>query len=538
MRSKQVRVHFLCNFFAYFTISTWGFLPSIFANDLSDLEAKAKKILDTNEPTFINTISGVFSSFDPLDADYSKNIRVMRLLYSTPVEKDENGKLSSSILDRFEYDETLKTLTFQLKSDLKFSDGTSISLDDLKMSILRMLHERPTFDPLKYIEGIDKWQEQGKKLDNLPSGLSLNEKNRTLTIKLSKHVNHPFERFTMEIFSVIPKKCIDIKSARMTCTSPPFSGDYILEANDPPFFKFRKRSSKKNIPEKLNIVFMSPVRIIKYLDNFKSNHVILANEIDIPPDHRFFIKNKFRDNSIPEVRFFALVLNKRTETFKDKRVRQYFAKEYRATLKNLFGREDGSIFTQISPGYIPLADLYGTIENFTEKEEQEIKNHLKKHPPKWMKNSFANHDPFQIYLKETLKRMGIRESSILPEKDRTKEMELWKKGAFDIRPTHSGLDTNDPTLDLKMLFTKNMHYFLIDLQDDFQLQKMLGSINHTQVKKMDIDLLKKINQYLFEDSVFSIVANYSMGQYTLKESNLKFTNVYKTNASHYFINTP
>ncbi|MFK7824418.1 MAG: ABC transporter substrate-binding protein [Oligoflexales bacterium] len=507
-------------------------------SNLSDLESKAKLILDKNEPTLINTVSGVFGSFDPLDADYTKNIRVMRLLYSTPVEKDENGKLSSSILDRFEYNEVLKTLTFQLKSGLNFSDGSSITLDDLKLSILRMLHERPTFDPLKYIEGIDKWQAHGKKLDTLPSGLSLNEKTRTLTIKLSQHVNHPFERFTMEIFSVIPKKCIDTKSAKMICATPPFSGDYTLEENDSPFLKFRKRSSNKNIPDRLNIVFMSPVRVIKYLENFRSNHVILSNEIDIPPEHRFFIKSKFRDNSIPEVRFFALVLNKRTKTFENKRVRQYFAKEYRSTLNKLFGREDGSIFTQISPGYISLGDLYDKAGNFSKKEEQEIRNHLKTHPPKWMKNSFANHDPFQIYLKETLKRLGISESPILPEKDRKKEMELWKKGEFDIRPTHSGLDTNDPTLDLKMLFTKNMHYFLIDLQDDIHLQQMLGSINHTQVKKMDINLLKKINQYLFEESVFSIVANYSIGQYTLKDSKLKFTNVYKTNSAHYFINTP
>lgn len=507
-------------------------------SNLSELEAKAKSILDKNEPTLINTVSGVFGSFDPLDADYTKNIRVMRLLYSTPVEKDENGKLSSSILDRFEYNQSSKTLNFQLKPGLKFSDGTSITLDDLKLSILRMIHERPTFDPLKYIEGIDKWLMQGKKLDTLPSGLTINHKDRTLTVKLSQHVNHPFERFTMEIFSVIPKKCIDIKTAKMNCATPPFSGDYTLEANESPFFKFRKRSSKKNLPDILNIVFMSPVRVIKYLENFKSNHVILANEIDIPPDHRFFIKSKFRDNSIPEVRFFALVLNKRTKTFESKRVRQFFAKEYRSTLKQLFGREDGSIFTQISPGYISLEDLYDKSGKFTKQEEQEIRNHLKAYPPKWMRNSFANHDPFQIYLKETLKRLGINESPILPEKDRNKEMDLWKKGDFDIRPTHSGLDTNDPTLDLKMLFTKNMHYFLIDLQDDIRLQEMLGSINHTQVKKMDIDLLKRINRYLFEESVFSIVANYSIGQYTLKDSKLKFTNVYKTNSAHYFMNNP
>lgn len=492
------------------------------------------RILSLNDPTVVLTHKFNGKPFDPLYASITSNIRTMRLLYDTPVRYDENGRLISNVLTKFSFDNRNNEISFTLKPGLKYSDNSNISIQDIAMAVKRMLLFRPQYPTLNKIKGLDKWLKTKYPLTHLPEGMTI--KGNTLVISFTQKTNQPFQWFAYEIFAIIPEKCIDKFSSSLLCDIPPFSGEYELVESEPEFMSFKKRVKNTKIPEKIRFLSISTVKLIKYLDKFKENHVVIAEDIYIPPTHRSILKMKFRQNAIPETRTMALMFNKKFVPFDDKRTRQFFAKEYRKTLDEHFGQADGSIFTRIMPGYIPIQTLNMKVKYFTQKEEREIINKLRKYPPlSLVKMGGVDHDPFHFYLKATLKRLKIFSDHLVHVDNMKEENSSWKIGKQKLRPVYASLSSLDPTDDLRMLFSKNMYYFLKSLADDQVLQDGLKKIRHSSFQELDLNNLKAINSHLYEDSVFSVVLNYSVSQFTLIDSPLKFVNDWTSNTSHYFV---
>ena len=519
-----------------FTLLLFLFPHLLFAREsFEDQERSIKKVLSLNEPTIILTNELAGKSFDPLDASLTKNIRTMRLLYETPIRLDKNGFMVSNILNKFSFNPEKNQITFTLKAGLEYSDNTSISVFDLSLAIKSMLLARPDHPALNQIAGLAEWLKLPHPLEHMPSGFSV--VNNTLTIRYTEKIPQVLNWFSNEIFSVIPERCVEKKTSHLTCKIPPFSGEYELTQNEIPFVSFKQRIQKPEKPEKIRFVYVSPVRIIKFLDFYRGNHVITADDIYIPPDHRNILKNRFKQNAVPESRFMVIILNTHVPPFNNIRVRQYFAKEYRKTLEQLFGCSDGSIFTRMMPGYIPLEVLGTRVPDFSIEEENEIISILRKNPPLWLARAIdGDHDPFQFYLSHTLKRLGIKQKPPVAQKNDEREyLNSWESGRHNISRVYSGLGGPDPTNDLKMLFAKNMYYFMDDLYKDEVLQDLINKINHNSVEEIDQLHLKKINAYLFEQAIFSTVINYTQVQCTLKSSTLKIVSDYTTDVSHYFM---
>lgn len=499
-------------------------------------EHAIEQLLSLNEPTIIltNELSG--NSFDPLDASLSKNMRTMRLLYETPIRFDKNGFMVSNVLTKFSFNPKEKQITFTIKEKFKYSDGTVVTVWDLALAVKRMLLARPEHPAVHHIEGLKEWLNLKHPLKHMPSGFSI--VNNTLNIRYTENEPQQLKWFANEIFSIIPEGCVDKNTSNLLCKIPPFSGEYELVQNEIPFLSFKQRYPRQDKPGKIRFVHISPVRIIKFLDFYRGNHVITADDIYIPPDHRNILKNRFKQNSVPESRFMGIILNTHVPPFNNLRVRQYFAKEYRKTLKQLFGYSDGSIFTRMMPGYVPLEVLETQIPEFSIEEEHDIIVVLRKNPPLWLARAIdGDHDPFQFYLSHTLKRLGIKQKPPIERIKSAKEyLESWKSGKHNINRVYTGLGGPDPTNDLKMLFAKNMYYFMDDLYKDKALQDLMNKINHTSVEEIDQQHLKKINAHLFEQAIFSTVINYTLVQYTLKTSSLKIVSDYTSDVSHYFMN--
>ena len=517
-----------------FLIFTWSF-QTIARDSIEDQERNIKKVLSLNEPTIILTNELLGNSFDPLEASLAKNIRTMRLLYETPMRFDKNGFMISNILSKFSFSPAKNNITFTLKDGLKYSDDTTISIFDLSLAVKRMLLARPDHPALNQIAGVAEWLKLAHPLEHMPSGISV--VNNTLNIRYTERVPQLLNWFANEIFSIIPERCVDKKTSNLICKIPPFSGEYELTQNEIPFVSFKQRVNKQEKPEKIRFVHISPVRIIKFLDFYRGNHVITADDIYIPPDHRNILTNRFKQNSVPESRFMVIILNTHVPPFNNIRVRQYFAKEYRKTLEQLFGCSDGSIFTRMMPGYVPLEVLGTRIADFSVEEENEIIGILRKNPPLWLARAMdGDHDPFQFYLSHTLKRLGIKQKPPIERiKGAKAYLQSWERGNHNINRVYTGLGAPDPTNDLKMLFAKNMYFFMDDLYKDEVLQDLINKVNHKSVEEIDQQHLKKINTYLFEQAIFSTVINYTLVQYTLKSSTLKIVSDYTTDVSHYFM---
>ena len=104
-------------------------------------------ITETDQPT----------SLDPLDADQTQNLPVARMIYATPLEIDASDAISSLVLEKFSYDKLTKTIHWKVKKDLKYSDGESMTVEDVAFSVLRMTYARPKFPVIDSIEGVSEW---------------------------------------------------------------------------------------------------------------------------------------------------------------------------------------------------------------------------------------------------------------------------------------------------------------------------------------------------------------------------------------------
>ena len=154
-----------------------------------------------NMKEYIITETDKHTSLDPLDADLTHNLPVARMIYATPLEIDASDSITSLVLESFNYDRTSKTITWVVKKGLKFSDGTSMTADDVAFSVTRMLHARPKFPVIENIDGVSEWLKGSAPLSAEPSGIKID--GQKITIKLTKDSPHPLFRFCLR-FTMLP----------------------------------------------------------------------------------------------------------------------------------------------------------------------------------------------------------------------------------------------------------------------------------------------------------------------------------------------
>ena len=76
--------------------------------------------------------------FDPNGAFADASRIPMAMIYETLTERDDAGKIVGSLAEKWDVSPDAKTYTFTLRPNLKFSDGSPITADDVKFSFDRM----------------------------------------------------------------------------------------------------------------------------------------------------------------------------------------------------------------------------------------------------------------------------------------------------------------------------------------------------------------------------------------------------------------
>ncbi len=165
-------------------------------------------------------------SFDPLDADHTNNISTARMIYLTPLEVSDNDKLSSHILASFQYDEAANDATWIVKDGLLYSDNSPVTTEDVAFAVARMAYTRPGFPVIKYIKGLQEWIKSENPLQSYPEGIKVD--GNKIEIEFNQAMSEPFYRFCLEIFSIIPKRCVDLKTNKIICDKIPTNGQYSI----------------------------------------------------------------------------------------------------------------------------------------------------------------------------------------------------------------------------------------------------------------------------------------------------------------------
>ncbi len=454
-------------------------------------------------PTYLITETPVFSSLDPLDADITSNLPVQRMLYSSILEVSPTDDYSSFLLESFTFKELDKKLLLKLKPNLRFSDGSPVTSKDVSYSILRMLKARPEYPVLSRIKGKKDWDGN---LDNPPKGIKIGD--LIVEITFDEMSFNPLSRFCMEIFSVIPSKCVDAISSNIICKDIPSSGPYVISKktknsvtfNSNPFFK---NEENRNLPPVIEFKYLG---IQEVLGNFKLNKVdvIAANEVFLDRDEIKALEKNYSLVKKPKVRFKAIELYTKG-VFSDLNCRRVFVQAFRNQVKKSGYDVENSIFTKIMRGY----QSFGMFKNTNCKLDQ---------PIRW---GFIEDYRFDEF-KDIMNALRNEDNGLLIEApvvfdnfDSLKE--AIKLNRIDVMITSSGFWAADPAGDIRMFFTPGMHESINHITSDPELQKLLTELENDQSPENFI----KVNRYLYEDAKFNVYRHAARFYMTNKNVSLK-----------------
>lgn len=473
---------------------------------------------EKNLNEYIITETDLFTSLDPLDADQTQNLPVARMVYATPLEIDASDAITSLVLEKFRYDKKDKTIHWTVKKGLKYSDGQEITVEDVGFSVLRMLLARPQFPVIESIVGKDEWLKSKEPLASLPSGMKIT--GSEITIKLAQDYPHPLFRFCLELFSIIPKKCVDLKTNKISCEILPESGRYSLKSKTGKNLNFKKRLDDSG-PNEITFRYASADTLESILPQISENSIIAGNESMYAAEEL----SSFRKNEsfyyLPAARFAVLQISPVNAPFDDKLCREVFAnhfrKEYEILTKD-YSPAESSIFTKIVNGYLTKNELeLATISKIKKSSIDQCIVRLRKSPIKWGYVENEKNSAFVKAFEQTLKKLQLSGKPDL-FKTRKDQADKFVIGEISVFNAGSGFWANDPVGDLQMLFTPNLHKPLNFITKDESLQKLIKSLVLDQADK---EKYFKVNKYLHDQAMFNVYTHVRRFYFSKAKNKLK-----------------
>ncbi len=461
--------------------------------------------------TFVITDTPMYRSLDPLDADQTVNLLVARMLYATPMEININGELQSSILDSYDYDDEIQTMVWKLKSGLKYSDGSIISSEDVAFSVVRMIYTRPKFPVIEDIAGVQDWLKSKMALTTLPSGIKID--GQSIKIRFSKKQKHPQFRFCLEIFSIIPKNCIDVRTNKLNCAEIPYSGHYKLTEQNKNEVHFEKRSltveQLAKAPDKITFKYMLPTEALESFKNFDDHTILAGNEIRYKVNEMKLISDVLVIKYMPTSRMAAVVLNSEAGAFKDQHCRHYFAQSFRRTYEKIAqGKRkiEYSFVTDLLPGFLNKQNLESsfTIAEFSPEIVTACKEKFSQEPIYWSKPPTGQRTLFVEIMDSVFDEMGIKKTEPIITETQSIEDDLFMQGKVSVINFQTGFWPLDPAGDIQMLMTPNMHEVLNFATRDEKLQTLIRNLKSNLQLNSHSEAFENINRYIYKQSIFNV----------------------------------
>ncbi len=458
-------------------------------------------------PTLVITETGIFTSLDPLDADSSQNLPVARMIYATPLEMMPDNSLGSQVLESFDYDAATKTVRWVVREGNTFSNGTPITAEDIAFSVTRMAFARPKFPLIKLIEGIETWVQEAAPLTTYPSGIKV--EGNVITIRLTKDYPHPLFRFCLELFSIIPKSCVDLSSNKITCEQIPMSGYYTLVEKGDRKVTFARRSGVSQIqgrsyPNEIQFLYRDAMDAFWGLPLESENTVILSSESKVPKEELAKVASHFHIGYTPAAWFTILQLNPRVHPFSDANCRRLFAEAFRKNHAALSGGPvESSVFTKMVAGYKDQAELQNALQPDSEVLGTCRKKMMGAKVPWGFESSTP--DTFSKAIVQTAEGLGIEILGPKKFSSRKDEVENFIAGKSAMMYGRTGFWALDPSGDIQMLFTPNLHKGLQHFWQDEKLQDLLAVV--VKDGKVDKNVFDAINAYLFADAKFNVYSH-------------------------------
>ncbi len=479
-----------------------------------------KNMGNGHEEIFIPTRLEKPTSVDPLDADRHENLPFARMVYATPIEVSPENTLVSQILSSFTFEPEKNLIHWTVRNGLTFSDGTPITVEDVAFSVARMAYTRPNFPVLEAIKGLKSWRDKSKALESLPVGIRVNKK--VIQIELTHHVHNPLFRFTLELFSIIPKKCVNLTSNQIECSNVPTSGNYIVTSLDDQSIDFQLIKSPRNAhgieaPEKIKFKYLTSAMI----SAAPEGAVAMGSEYSLRTNKTSKdTLSKFKLKWAPAANYVAMIISPKVIPFDNWKCRALFADALRTRMIKETGPEgiEPSIFPKIIPGYLPPKEMAFSL---TEKDRNDCLNYMRNNPLPWARLPIEYNYFIDGLIERTAKDLDIPLGQPTVIDDDSEWIRDLNGGKIAFYPFMSGFWALDPVGDIRMLFTPNLHEDLRLVWQEPQLQSLLKELGLTSEGEGVRSKMEEINRYLNSQAVFNPLIHFRNAYLSKKQEALE-----------------
>ena len=457
---------------------------------------------------FVHSETPLPASLDPLDSDNANNLHASQMVHRTLLEIGEGNALTSGVLSSFTYDPNTFQIAFKINPLARFSDGTSISSDDLAITIKRMAAKRPTFPVIRHINGIESWATKINPLAHRLEGLLVDEDG--IRIQLARNVTNPLFRFALPLFGVVKASCVDLETNKLL-ESCPGSGYYQLERKEGMSLHFVVRSEFDDkrpvqMPDRIVLEYLDRPVGPKDLERMnEGSYVVLAQQYLMSPEEaKIQEKMKFSRVEQTNSRFSAFLLSPRGSAFATSNCRRVFAEALRAniTLETESAQREHSLFARILPGFKSREELKDG-HPITKSERAICLKRLEGQSIHWMPGRSNNVESFTKSLEKTVVELKMK-LTVLPFTSPKDQFEGFTSGKTDLLLGGSGFWAFDPVGDVQMLLTKGLHKPLTFISGDTQVQSILQDL---EFLSDPTDRLSQLNQYLYDQALMNVYSH-------------------------------
>ena len=218
------------------------------------------------------------------------------------------------------------------------------------------------------------------------------------------------------------------------------------------------------------------------------------------------LESELKVEYTPAAWFTILQINAKVAPFNEASCRFEFSETFRKNYEKVSGDlSESSVFTKVVAGYQSPADLLKAV---SDKNMSGLRTACRQKMfganIKWGYDK-TTPQTFIDAMMATIKELGIKLDGPTQFKDRKEEVENYISGKSAFKYGRTGFWALDPTGDIQMLFTPNLHKGLQHFWNDEKLQGLLGQI--VVNGKVNTQAVNGINTHLFSDAKFNVYAH-------------------------------
>nr|BBH92871.1 peptide ABC transporter substrate-binding protein [Thermogemmatispora argillosa] len=271
-----------------------------------------------------------FGTLDPALVQLAVDANTVQAIWTGLVEWDHNIQLRDQLAQSHEISADGLTYTFHLRPNLKFSDGTPLTSQDVIYSIDRTLQPATKSQVAYYLNLIKDYDKiTSGKIPTLIGDSLLAPDPNTVVIKISKPAAYFLQALTYPCSYVVEKKLIDKYGSKWT--------DHLTEGGGAGPFKVQSYDHTKGIVLVPNPNYYGPkpkIQKLEYLISgdqdttfraYQSHQFDYTGVIGVPPAQIDSVRNSPEFHEYVNFRIRYITMNYLVKPFDNIHIRQAFA---------------------------------------------------------------------------------------------------------------------------------------------------------------------------------------------------------------------